>query len=124
MKIEWVKFKDKLGPQMQEGWRHGGPEMRDEYLRSYNAWQGVSMPKERKLVMVQIAPKEEEGLPAAVAIGYLRYAAGDPECPYFVIPGIGGQVTAYADCLPDDFAPECWHFPEFTSRKMDTNLPK
>lgn len=41
--------------------------------------------------------------PAPLALGYRKDAAGDKQCPYFVIPGIGGTVTAWCDCLPEDF---------------------
>lgn len=119
MRVEWIKFNDKLGPMMEEGWTYRGPEMRAEYHRSWEAWQGIDLPPERKLVLLQIAPKEKEGLRAAVAVGYLRYAAGDIDCPYFVIPGIGGQVTAYADCLPEDFSPQCWNFPVPNREELD-----
>lgn len=98
MKISWIKFKDKIGPK-----HFSDPEKRqEEYLRAYSAWQGIRLPKERKYVLCRIAPRDEEGLPEAIAVGYLRYAAGDKSCPFFVIPGVGGQVTAYADCLPQD----------------------
>lgn len=76
-------------------------------------------PPLRKWVVVMLAPKdphqvalgfefkpEVPGLvvyPPGVAVGYRKDAAGDKSCPYFVIPGIGGEVIAWSDCLPDDF---------------------
>lgn len=56
--------------------------------------------QERKLVLCRVAPKKEKGLPPAIAAGYLRRAGSDA---YFVIPGVGGDVTHYCDCLNDDF---------------------
>lgn len=41
--------------------------------------------------------------PPSVAVGYRKDAAGDCQSPYFVIPGIGGKVIAWCDCLPNDF---------------------
>lgn len=74
-------------------------------------------PPPRKWVVVQIKPQAPEtvdfGLklkadlvasyPPGIAVGYRKDAAGDKSCPYFVIPGIGGEVMAWCDCLPDDF---------------------
>ena len=76
-------------------------------------------PPMRKWVVVQLAAKEPEvvrlpnlkpgvpnlvmTLPPGIAVGYRKDAAGDASCPYFVIPGIGGEVTAWCDCLPDNF---------------------
>ena len=36
------------------------------------------------------------------AVGYLKNAAGDKQCPYFVVPGIGGRVLRWCDCLPEN----------------------
>lgn len=73
-------------------------------------WANQPLPLERREVLVQIAARELEGMgmPPAVAVGYLRYAAGDKNSPYFVIPGIGGDVVAWCDCLPDDFTAPLW----------------
>ena len=61
-------------------------------------------PPERKLVVVLLASTEEGVLPPGLAIGYRKDAAGEADSPFFVIPGIGGEVLAWCDCLPDDFS--------------------
>ncbi len=66
------------------------------------------LPPARKYVLVQIAAKVDEGLPPAVAVGYLRFAAGDKNSPVFTIPGVGGTVVAWCDCLGDDFKAPLW----------------
>lgn len=82
----------------------GGP---DEWVPFVHSTPGQRLPPERRLVLVQIAPRPYEGYPAAVAVGYLRiWSRG----PWFVIPGVGGDVTAWCDCLGDDFKPPCWNF--------------
>jgi len=60
-------------------------------------------PPLRKNVLVLIAEKEEEGLPQGVAVGYRKDSSGIKSLPYFVIPGIGGNVIAWCDCLPQDY---------------------
>ncbi len=62
------------------------------------------LPPERKLVMVIVKEEPEEGLPPTLAVGYLRYSAGEKDSPFFVIPGRGGRVSHWLDCIPDDFA--------------------
>ena len=63
------------------------------------------LPPEHRLCLVQTTPQPAKGLPPAVAVGYLRiWSCG----PWWVIPGVGGTVTRYADCLPDDLNPQCW----------------
>ncbi|MCW4050506.1 MAG: hypothetical protein NWE89_12310 [Candidatus Bathyarchaeota archaeon] len=63
---------------------------------------------ERKWVVV-LLEKTKRGtipalnLPCGLGIGYKKNGAGDPQSPYFVVPGIGGEVLAWCDCLPDDF---------------------
>ena len=59
-------------------------------------------PPERKDVLV-ILEKTSIGLPRSVAVGYMKNSAGQKEYPYLVIPGIGGRVVAWSDCLPDSF---------------------
>ena len=58
------------------------------------------LPPERKTVLVWL---EGSHLPFC---GYVRYAAGDKDCPYFVVyhgnTDIGAEVRAWCDCLPDD----------------------
>jgi len=44
----------------------------------------------------------DKTLPVAVAVGYRKDAAGDKQSPMFVVPGVGGQVIAWRDCLPSD----------------------
>lgn len=60
-------------------------------------------PPERKYVVVKLESTDPCSLPEGLAVGYRKNAAGDKQCPYFVIPGIGGEVIAWCDCLPDDF---------------------
>lgn len=58
------------------------------------------LPAERRTVLVWLRGSY---LPFC---GYVRYAAGDRLCPYFVVyhgnQSIGGQVVAWCDCLPDE----------------------
>jgi len=49
------------------------------------------------------AKKLVSNSPESIAIGYMKNAAGDKQSPYFVIPGLGGEVIAWCDCLPEDF---------------------
>jgi hypothetical protein len=58
-----------------------------------------NFPPERRMVLVITAEKPDDGLPSCVAIGYLRLHT----VPFFVVPGVGGTVTHFADCLGDDF---------------------
>lgn len=70
-------------------------------------WHSVStpiqpnehIPAERKVVLVWL---REKHLPFC---GYIRYAAGDKDSPYFVVyhgnSDIGSDVVAWCDCLPD-----------------------
>ena len=69
-------------------------------------------PPEYKLVLVRTIAGDykhiegeirfvlNEGLPPGLAVGYRKNAAGDKQSPYFVVPGIGGNVSAWCDCLP------------------------
>lgn len=75
------------------------------------------LPKERKYVLVQMGPTEplqgesagSYGLPPRVAVGYLRYSAGDKNCPFFVVPGVAHTVvTHWCDCLGYNFAAPWW----------------
>ena len=59
-------------------------------------------PPERKDVLV-ILEKTSSSLPRSVAVGYIKNSAGQKQYPYFVIPGIGGNVIAWCDCLPEGF---------------------
>lgn len=66
----------------------GNPPKADEHI-----------PAERKVVLVWLRDKH---LPYC---GYVRYAAGDKESPYFVVyhgnDKIGADVVAWCDCLPE-----------------------
>ena len=66
------------------------------------------LPKEKRHMLVQVAAKPDEGLPPAVAVGYLKFAAGCKDSPYFVVPGVGGDVVAWCDCLGDAFMAPLW----------------
>jgi hypothetical protein len=68
---------------------------------------------ERKPVLCQIADRPNQGLPPAVAVGYLRIFSNGP---MFIVPGVGGVVTHYCDCLPDDFIAPLWPGTPFTAR--------
>jgi hypothetical protein len=59
-------------------------------------------PPIKKWVVVKLKRKAD-GYPCGLSIGYRKDAAGDKQCPYFIIPGIGGEVIAWCDCLPDNF---------------------
>ena len=70
-----------------------------------HVWHNVSnpidpsdpLPPERKVVLVWM---EGKALPFC---GYVRYAAGDKDCPYFVVYRTVDpvKVVAWCDCLPD-----------------------
>jgi hypothetical protein len=77
-----------------------------EYER--NKWAQQPLPRERKHVLVQVAAREADGMPPAVAVGYLRYSAGDRNSPTFIVPGVGGPVVAWCDCLPKGFNAPLW----------------
>jgi len=61
-------------------------------------WNYDKWPPENKVVLVWLANKS---LPFC---GYMKYAAGDKNSPYFVVyhgnPEIGHEVVAWCDCLP------------------------
>ena len=60
-------------------------------------------PPERKYVLVRME-SWKPGYPMGIAVGYRKNAAGDKQCPYFVVPGLAvGEVVEWCDCLPDDF---------------------
>lgn len=44
----------------------------------------------------------------AVAVGWFKFAGGDRNCPSFIVPGVGGDVVAWSDCLGDDFNVPDW----------------
>ena len=86
-------------------------------MQPFVIWHSVSnpilphehIPAERKTVLVWL---RKSSLPFC---GYIRYAAGDKNCPYFVVyhgnSDIGSDVVAWCDCLPDQG-------PEFPAAKM------
>lgn len=73
-------------------------------------WHEQELPPENRQVLLQITARMLDGMQVApgVAVGYLRYAAGDPRSPHFIIPGVGGPVVAWCDCLGDDFKAPLW----------------
>lgn len=66
------------------------------------------LPVSRRYVLVQTWPTERNGtrdpdcMRPTIAVGYLKYGAGDPDSPYFVVPSVGGEVVAWCDCLGDE----------------------
>jgi len=74
------------------------------------------LPPERRDVLVKLdSPINEVG---AVVVGYLRYAAGDKTCPYFVCSAVQTPwtVTHWCDCLGDDFVAPGWALTNGTER--------
>lgn len=63
-------------------------------------WHHQKLPGERVRVLVRVPA--HDGMPEAMAVGYLRYAAGCSDSPFFVVPGVGGTPSAWRDCLPRD----------------------
>jgi len=57
--------------------------------------------------VVQFIPNDS--LPPGLAVGYRKDGGGDKQSPYFVVPGIGGNVVAWCDCLPDELAMRHFH---------------
>jgi len=76
-------------------------------------------PPIKKYVLVILESTEPGCKPPAVAVGYRKDGAGEPNSPYFVIPGIGGNVIAWCDCLPDG-----WEWPREISSKLDYKGPE
>jgi len=75
-------------------------------------WANQPLPPARRWVLVQIAAHRTPtgGLPPAVVVGYMRFAAGDIDSPTFTTPGVDsyGKIVAWCDCLPDDFTAPLW----------------
>lgn len=69
-------------------------------------------PPLRRWVVVQLASTDPETFPPVIAVGYRKDAAGDKSCPYFVVPGIGGTVLQWCDCLPDAFTVPKFEWPQ------------
>lgn len=59
-------------------------------------------PPEYKPVLLRFYPNDAEGKPMGVAVGYLRYGAGQKDSPFFVTPQFGGQPFQWCDCLTQD----------------------
>lgn len=73
----------------------------EEFDKSKGSKQ--KLPKERKLVIVRMEVNMV-GFPDGFGVGYLRYAAGDKNSPYFVVQGIHtGNEVGWCDCLPEGF---------------------
>ena len=77
---------------------------------------GDPLPAERKVVVVYCEGPPISGLPYC---GYIRYAAGDLSCPFFVVYHGNNdrsvRVIAWNDCLPDE-PPEWIHAPTYGPR--------
>jgi hypothetical protein len=93
-------------------------------------------PPERRCVLIQFEKADGRygGMPPTVVVGYLRYAAGCKDSPYFVTPGFdrtyvpkegvptsgGGTVqrqsTHWCDCLGDDFEAPLWEAKDMNRR--------
>lgn len=75
---------------------------------------GLGWPQMYRMVLV--ATERFESSAPTINVGYMKFAAGDPECPYFICPGAQlGFVAAYwCDCLGDDFAPPNWQMKQPT----------
>ena len=57
-------------------------------------------PPIKKYVLV-LRENETNRIPYVIAVGYRKDGGGDKQSPYFVVPGLGGNVLAWCDCLPD-----------------------
>lgn len=58
-------------------------------------------PPEKKCVVVVV--ERDEGRRGTVRGYALGYRKDDKQSPQFIVPGIGGRVIAWCDCLPDGF---------------------
>ena len=65
-------------------------------------WSNQKLPRPMKEVLVVIE-SEEDGVPNQTCVGWLKYFGGDKDSPAFIIPGRGGTVLKWCDCLPDGF---------------------
>jgi hypothetical protein len=87
-------------------------------------WVQQPLPPPRKHVLVQVAARESDGLPPAVAVGYLRFAAGEKNSPVFTVPGVGGPVVAWCDCLPEGFNAPLWIGTHKAPNSLTSAAPK
>lgn len=83
----------------RNAWVEFRPERRDRQ----------ALPEERRRVLCQL-PGNGRDVAPVVAVGYLRFGSGERDCPFFVVPGVGGVPTHWNDCLGDDFEPPLWRF--------------
>lgn len=74
-------------------------------------WIPVAVAWPQKHRMVLVATDKFESSAPAVNVGYMKYAAGDLDCPYFVCPGAqrGFKPLYWSDCLGDDFMSPNWY---------------
>lgn len=79
-------------------------------MSNEQVWNEVGQSWPRQYRMVLVATAEFVGSAPANIVGYMKYAAGDKNSPYFVCPGAqsGFQPIYWCDCLGDDFAPPNW----------------
>lgn len=80
---------------------------------------GNPLPPERRYVLLQLAGDERSDARPSVAVGWLKFAAGDLTCPFFVVPngpsradGRLCHITHWADCLGDDWYCPLWRGPQ------------
>lgn len=61
-------------------------------------------PQKYRYVLLQVEKKEEDSTPI-IAVGYIKNFIRDDGSLFwfFVIPGVGGKVNYWSDCLGDDF---------------------
>ena len=78
-------------------------------------------PSVRKDVLV-ILEQASSSLPRAVAVGYMKNSAGQKQYPYFVIPGIGGEVIAWCDCIPEGFFESILTYTNEVESGMELNV--
>ena len=69
-------------------------------IRTYHG----SLPPTKPHPLLLLMEPLSNTVPRHAAVGYFRYAGGDPDSPAFTIPGLGGVVLAWADCI-EDFPP-------------------
>lgn len=99
------------------------PVVADETHGSFRLYRG-RLPSERRYVLLQVDATEHVPVPLpgsfdgvlssssgpSVHVGWLKFSAGDENCPYFVIPSGPDhfKVTHWCDCLGDDFHAPLW----------------
>jgi hypothetical protein len=92
MKMEWTRFFPELGSKQK-------------------------LPPEKRYVLVMLPGYEEAGVASSCLVGWLKFAAGDKNCPYFVTPSAWVNsphylqpkpAYAWCDCLGDDFHAPLW----------------